>query len=377
MVVSSALAVRWFLAPHLRLLSELGEVTLFVRLDRVDELDDLQLPVKIVDIPIQRKIALLSDCLVLFLLVAAFLRNRFDMVHTVTPKAGLLGIAAAKIAGIRVRVHTFQGELWANRRGFMRQLLRFTDVITARAATHVTVVSRSERDFLEKNGVLAQRGAVVLGAGTIGGIDLERFQPNDEHRSARRAELGIGTEEVAFIFVGRLCTDKGVPILVSAMREVATSRPDCHLLVVGPDEERMVDRIENDLRPLLKDRLKVVPFTKVPEEFIAAADVLVLPSSREGFGMVVLEAAAMGVPAIGSDIYGLTDAIDPQTGLLVPVGDVAALHQAMATLMESRPLREALGRAALARVRAKFSSTDIMREYNRYYSELLSISAEH
>lgn len=376
MVVSSSLAVRWFLAPHLRLLSELGEVTLFVRLDRADELDDLQLPVKIVGIPIQRKIALLSDCLVLFLLVTAFLRHRFDMVHTVTPKAGLLGIAAAKFAGIRVRVHTFQGELWVNRRGFMRQLLRFTDVITARAATHVTVVSRSERDFLEKNGVLAQRGAVVLGAGTIGGIDLERFQPNDEHRRARRAELGIGTEEVAFIFVGRLCTDKGVPILVSAMREVATSRPDCHLLVVGPDEERMVDRIENDLRPLLRDRLKVVPFTKVPEEFIAAADVLVLPSSREGFGMVVLEAAAMGVPAIGSDIYGLTDAIDPQTGLLVPVGDVAALHQAMATLMENRPLREALGRAALARVRAKFSSTDIMREYNRYYCELLSICAE-
>jgi glycosyltransferase involved in cell wall biosynthesis len=367
MVVTSVLAVRWFLAPHLRMLAETYDVTLLVRNDYPDELADLDLPVRVIDIPIAREISPLADLLTLFRLWLIFRREKFDLVHTVTPKAGLLGIVAAWLAGIRRRVHTFQGELWVHRRGFMRWLLRVLDKLVGRAATHLTVVSQSELAFLEAEGILPAGKGQVLGAGSICGVDLERFRADPQRRAARRGELGVREGTTVFLFLGRLCTDKGIPTLAAASAPLFAAGKDIALLVVGPDEERMVDLLETYLRPAAGDRLKLFPFTRSPEDFLAPADVLVLPSVREGFGMVILEAAAMGLPSIGTDIYGIRDAIVAgDTGLLFPLGNVQALSMALTGLSDDPVLRARLGEAARRRAVGEFAQERIVAAFHGF-----------
>lgn len=373
MVVTSVLAVRWFLAPHLRMLSESYDVTLLVRNDFPDELADLDLPVRVIDIPIARKISPLPDLVTLFRLWLVFRQEKFDLVHTVTPKAGLLGIVAAWLAGVRRRVHTFQGELWVHRRGFMRWLLRTLDRLVGQATTHLTVVSHSELAFLEAEGILPVGKGQVLGAGSICGIDLERFRADPQRRAVRRGELGVGNWTTVFLFLGRLCTDKGLPTLAAAIEPFFVAGKDVALFVVGPDEEQMLNYLEINLRPAAGDRLKLFPFTRQPEDYVVAADVLVLPSVREGFGMVIVEAAAMGVPSIGTDIYGIRDAIVAgETGLLFPLGDTQALSSALARLSDDAAFRSDLGKAAQHRAVTEFGQDKIVAALRAFYREILN-----
>src|SRR5262249_35995128 len=150
------------------------------------------------------------DARALALLHRLFQRERFRVVHTVAPKAGLLGMLAAYGARVPVRVHTFQGEVWASRRGPLRSLLRAADQVVEQCATDVLVVSRGEQQFLEREGVLRPRRSTVLGAGSIAGVDTTRFQPNAGLRREVRARLGIGADDFVVLYLGRLGREKGV-----------------------------------------------------------------------------------------------------------------------------------------------------------------------
>lgn len=369
-VVTSVLAVRWFLASQLRMLARDHDVTLLVKMDYPEELAALDLPVRSIEIPIVRKIAPVADLRALWVLCRFFRRERFDIVHTVTPKAGLLGIVAAFLAGIRVRVHTFQGELWAHRKGVMRQVLRGLDMLVARLATHLTIVSRTERQFLEDHAVLPPGKAQVLGEGTICGVNIERFTLASGQREGARARLGLTHADQVFLFLGRLCIDKGLPELAEATEKLLSRRPNLRLLVVGPDEEDMVAQLTERFGAD-NVALQIHPFTRTPEDYMAAADVLVLPSLREGFGMVILEAGAMGIPSIGSDIYGIRDAIVAgETGLLFPVRDADALAMAMELLIDDRELRSRLGTAARARVVRDFAEDKVVAAMEDFYRSL-------
>lgn len=361
-VVSTVLQIHAFMRPHMRALAKEYDITICLPDDLPALRDALDLPVTYHFIPIERKISPWRDLKALAALIVHFRKARYAAVHTITPKAGLLGTLASFAARVPIRIHTFQGEVWATATGRKRAMLRGFDRLIARLSTHQTVVSRSERAFLRREGVLSPTQGAVLGAGSIGGVDLQRFRPDPATRAEQRARLGYGDSDVVFLFLGRMTADKGIAVLDRAFGPVAEACPEARLLLVGPDEGAV---------PRARDRQVILPFTDRPEAVMQAADVLVFPSFREGFGVVVLEAAALGLPAIGSDIYGVEDAIvDGQTGYLVPVRDAQALAGRMIDLCQAPDLRRQLGAAARARVEAGFDQQTILAAFLAFYDGL-------
>ena len=268
-------------------------------------------------------------------------------------------MTAARIARVPRRVHWFTGQVWATRTGLARRVLRGADRFLAAQATHVLADSGSQLAFLRAEGVIGPQVGNVLAEGSISGVDAARFRPDAEARTRVRAELGIPAEALVYVFLGRLQPDKGVADLGAAFARVAGARTDVRLLVVGPDEAGVAGRLEAAVGAH-RDRLHRVDFTPTPERFLAAADVFCLPSYREGFGTSVIEAAACGLPAVASRIYGLTDAVvDGETGLLHRPRDVDAIEAAMLRLAGDAALRERLGAAALARARDDFSGARV------------------
>lgn len=357
--------------PHLAALAKNYDVTLLVNVDDPDFASSLEIPLTVIHIDIERRIALWRDIKTLWQLIRIFRTQRFNLVHSISPKGGLLGMLAAWITGVPVRMHTFQGEVWANRRGWWRAALKLMDKLVAKIATQLTVVSHSERQFLLDEGIISAKKSVVLANGSICGVDTSRFYPNAIMRDNVRRENGISDDSAVILFLGRLNRDKGALDLAKSFATIAAAMPNVILLLVGPEEEHILEQVQR-ICAAHGERVKIVGFTRHPENYMAAADVLCLPSYREGFGLVIIEAAATGVPAVCSRIYGITDAVeDGKTGLLFPAGDVAALTQALLKLLEDRDLRQQMGEAARVRALGLFPSQKIVGEMLALYGKLL------
>jgi glycosyltransferase involved in cell wall biosynthesis len=370
LVVTSTLVVRWFLLEHIRTLARSFEVTLIVK-DDAPELAAL-LPCRIVSLRLERDIAPLADLRAFFGLWRHFRAERYHLVHTLTPKAGLLGMLAAWLAGVPARLHTFQGEVWVTRRGALRWLLKNLDRLVARLATDLLVVSASEREFLIAAGLIPAAKSRVLKHGSIAGVDCERFKPDAGARAALRAELGIPADAPVFLFIGRLKRDKGVLDLARAFAALAREDPVCRLLIVGPDEEGLLPEIEQACAGY-RTRVHIAGLSAVPERYMSASDLLCLPSYREGFPVTIIEAAAAGVPAIGSRIYGITDAIvEGETGILFDAGDIEQLTRCMRTLAGDADLRRRMGQRARERAQRDFAQAQLTAALLAHYRELLA-----
>jgi glycosyltransferase involved in cell wall biosynthesis len=320
-----------------------------------------------ISVRLERRPAPLRDAVALFTLYRLFRRERFDVVHSMTPNAGLLAMLAAFASRTPVRLHTFMGEVWSTRQGWSRSLLKASDRLVAMLATEVMVVSPSERSFLRAEGVLGASRGIVLAEGSHSGVDTARFEPDPTTRKDVRAELGIDDEDVVFLFLGRLTRDKGVIVLARAWQRLVDANVGGRLVLVGWDEEGLLGL------PLFdQEGLVVVGPTLEPERYVKASDVLCLPSRREGFGNVVIEAASAGVPAIASRIYGLSDAVvDGETGLLFERDDVDALTTCMLRLMTEPGVRRALGEAARKRAVGRFSQEIVAAALIQAYDHAL------
>ncbi|MDD5298967.1 MAG: glycosyltransferase family 4 protein [Gallionella sp.] len=329
------------------------------------------LDAQFIPLAIERKASPWRDMLALVQLVILFRRERFDLVHSIMPKTGFLSMLAAWLAGVPHRVHTFTGQVWASKRGLKRRIFKSFDKLIVLFATHIIVDSPSQRDFLAAEGVLPQGKGIVIGHGSICGVDAQRFHPDTQLRDAVRTELDISSDQTVILFLGRLNRDKGMLDLAVAFADIAAQHNDIILVLVGAEEDVPFTRIQ-EICGAHRDRLRRVTFTPNPERYMAAADIFCLPSYREGFGQVIIEAGASGVPSVASRIYGITDAIeDGQTGLLFPAGDVAALTQALLKLIANRELRQKMGEAARVRALELFPSQKITREVLALYSGLL------
>jgi len=371
-LAATPLTIHFFLKPHILALADDFDVTLMVNLKNDSYLPPLNLPIRIIDIPIARKMSPFSDLRVLVILIKLFFSGRYDLLITVVPKAGLLGMLAGAFTRISKRLHIFQGEAWANRSGFGRWVLKSCDAITAYLATNILAVSNSEKFFLEMQGVVRPGKIGVLGRGSIGGVNLVRFAPDANVRDKVRDSLGIPGQALVFIFVGRLVADKGVYELVDAYKNALENYPDLWLLMVGPDEERQWEHIQKELG-FFVGQVRHQSYTERPQDFLAAADVLCLPSHREGFGVVIIEAAAMGIPAIGSKIYGVSDAIiDGQTGLLFDCRNAKQLQACIEKLSSDPELRCLLGNNARLNVEQYFDDQQVQGLYLSYIRELLN-----
>jgi glycosyltransferase involved in cell wall biosynthesis len=363
-----------FMAPHIRALSRTYPITLVAN-GRSEEVGSLLSDkVRFSPIGIERKISLLNDLAVFFDLWRLFRRERFDCVHSLMPKAGLLAMLAAKFAGVPLRIHAFTGQVWATQQGSVRLLLKSLDQLLAACATHLLADSHSQRDFLLAEGVTRSDKLSVLAQGSACGVDPARFFSDSVRREAVRIKHGIPMKATVALYLGRLNRDKGIPELAAAFAKASAQCKELHLFVVGPDEENMKALMMSVVGDAAS-RLHFSGFSSEPEACMAAADFFVLPSHREGFGSTVLEAAACGIPSIGSCIYGLTDAIiDGQTGLLVPVGDVEALAGAMGRLSRDVDFRLRLGQQALIRAVRDFQTKLLTDALEGYYEKILSNS---
>lgn len=371
-VVTSEITATAFLVDQIRSTASQYQVCVALNTNDPSFLDAYGISAEVVPFPIERRIHPFADLKALIILWRLFRSRRFDLVHSVTPKAGLLAMLAGFLAGVPRRVHVFTGQVWVTRTGFARLTLKWIDKLLAALATHIWVDSPSQRDFLLAERVVSADKSTVLAKGSISGVDPQRFRPDGAASAAIRSELVIPPDGVLFLYVGRLNRDKGIIELAAAFAALCRQRDDGWFILVGPDEERLRPRIEQ-LCHACYNRLRMVDYSDRPERFMAAADVFCLPSYREGFGSVIIEAAACGVPAIASRIYGVTDAVvDGMTGILYAPGNVDALTAAMARLAADPQLRRTLGEAARARALADFPMTTLTSALLGFYAKILN-----
>ncbi len=360
--------VHAFLRSHIQAAAEKYEVTVIC--NAVDQELLHGLKARLVLLPIERKPSPWRDLQVLLQLCKLFRRERFDIVHSIMPKTGLLAMIAACFANVPIRIHTFTGQVWVTKHGVRRNLLKWFDKLIGYFATCILADSPSQRDFLVNEGVLPSGKGKVIGAGSICGVDPARFSQDLAARRAVRLELGIAQEATVILYVGRLNREKGMLDLATAFNALAKRHQDLVLLLVGSEEDVSFSLIQETCGAE-GGHLHHVSFSFTPERYMAAADIFCLPSYREGFGMTIIEAAACAVPAVASSIYGITDAmVDGKTGLLTPAGDVTALSKALLELIDGEELRRQMGNAARLRVLELFSSEKITGKLLELYASL-------
>lgn len=371
LVVSSLFTVKAFLTEHIAALARSYEVTVVantadpalkgIRLDGVE----------VIHAPIVRRISPLRDIRALAALFRIFREEHFALVHSVTPKAGLLAMAAGWLARIPVRLHTFTGQVWVTRHGLMRHLLKNLDRLLVVFSNGILVDSFSQRQFIIDEGVVTVNKSEVLANGSICGIDTNRFRPDPQARGRIRREAVIPENALLFLYVGRLNREKGVVDLAGAFAALCRERQDVHLMLVGPDEEGIREGVAVICRGCA-GQLHFVEFTASPEKYMAAADVLCLPSYREGFGSVVIEAAAVGIPAIASRIYGITDAVvDGETGILHRPGAEDEIKDCLLYIIDNPESRARMAGKARSRARQKFDQGMVTAALVDYYGRVL------
>lgn len=316
-------------------------------------------------VPMRRAISPLADLVAIRLLTALLIRNRPVIVQTHTPKAGLLGMIASFLARVPIRIYTVNGLVWETESGIRRSLLRIAEKVAIWCSTDVLCVSESVRRKVSSS------RARVLGRGGSHGVNLERFRRQPERRSTIRKSLGIPEKSIVLGFVGRIVGDKGIDDLAVAWTILRQTHADVYLLLAGAEEPD--DPISSAASAALHGDSQVIwtrSFRVDMPEVYSAMDCLVLPTYREGLPNVLLEAAAMEVPAIATRVTGCVDVIEHcVTGLLVPAHDPNSLHAAILSILNQPDRAQAMARKARAMVECDFSerivSTRLAQEYRR------------
>ncbi len=358
-----------FMGPHIKMLSKYYDVTLIANAVEEDIGALLGPNVRLITVKIERKISFFNDLRALISLYLIFKKENFLTVHSLMPKSGLLAMIASFFACVPCRIHTFTGQVWASKTGFKRWGLKWLDKVIVFCTTHLLVDSFSQRKFLIDEGVVLEEDVTVLGNGSVCGVDVFRFMPSKVLRYAVRDNLEIPQDAIVYLFLGRINKEKGVLDLAAAFSRMVENLNNIYLLIVGPDEEGLDSKL-NDILIDCGNKYKRIDFTSQPEQFMAAADVICLPSYREGFGSVIIEAAACNVPAIASCIYGLTDAVENgKTGLLHPVGSVDAIEKCMLILFNDENFRNMLAIHSYERAVNYFSTEFVVDEMKNFYKQ--------
>ena len=366
-VVSVATFIESFMLENLKHLSQNFNLTI-ISSDSINFGKNPQFYCQTKHINIARKINFFHDIKAIYLLFRYFKNQHFDLVLSFTPKAGLLGIIAAFLAGIQLRIHCFTGQVWANKSFIFRNFLKFFDKIVVYFASDILVDGKAQWEFLLQEKIITRVNSHYI---SLVGIDFTKFKPNADVRRSLLEKYHLSSKRLIFMFLGRINKDKGILDLIAVMKKISVKHKHLVLFLVGSDEEGIIKQYRKNL--MAKNIIKI-NHTKSPELILNIADVLVLPSYREGSSVVVLQAAAMKIPSIASDIYGVKNmVINNETGLLHQVRNIDDMAEVYAKLIHTPSLIKLLGDSAYDFVRKHFNTHQTAQIFTQFFTALVAL----
>ncbi len=315
-----------------------------------------------------------EDICSLFNIIHVLRKNRYDIVQYATPKAALFGAIASWFARTPVRLYLMWGLYYVTQTGFKRRLFKLFEKIACTLSTDIAPDSKGNVQVAVKEGLCSAEKIAVVGHGSANGVDTSRFDPR-RHANKRisiRSELGIPENAKVFGTIAFLVKDKGINELIDAFVQVSQRHDDVYLVLVGREFER--DPIRPDVSETIRShhKIKRIDFTPEPESFLAAMDIFVLPTYREGFGVVNVEASAMELPVISTDVPGPQESIvNGETGLLVPAREVRPLVEAMEKLLAEPDYARQLGMAGRRRVQEFYEQKKLWQAILAHRNALL------
>ena len=320
-----------------------------------------------VEVPMERHISIVNDLKSLIKMINVFRKEKPQVVHSMTPKAGMICMVAAWLTRVPVRIHTFTGLVWPTATGLKRKILMMTDWLTCACATHVIPEGQGVLNDL-KNGGITKKPMKVLGYGNVRGVDMERFSPD-------RFTVNKDADVFTFVFVGRIVGDKGINELVEAFTKLHDKHHHTRLVLVGNYEANL-----DPVKQVTMDRIKSNPDIdacgpRYGDDLLAEymkSDCHVLPSYREGFPNTPMEAGAMGLPNIVTDINGSREIIvNGENGLIVPSKDADALYDAMERMLTDEPMRKSMAGKARKMIADRFEKNFVQTSQIAFYEEIM------
>lgn len=325
-------------------------------------------------IPFPRGINLFGSLQSVGRLTKLFKSEKFDMVQYSTPNASMYAAVAAKIAKIPVRLYCQWGMVYVTMHGIKRTVFKFIERLVCSISTQVQPDSIGNLEFCRGEGFYDKKKSLVIWNGSAKGLDMAAFDlsKKEEYAKEIKEKYSISKDDIVVGFVGRLGREKGCNELFTAFKRIKEQYPNLKLLFVGPIEKE--DTIETDILEYFRNCGDIIKTDRVSnvEKYISAMDIFVLPSYREGFGMSVIEASAMGVPVIVTDYPGPSSAIeDGVTGISVPIKDSYALEKAIVQLLEDSVKRIEMGNAGREFAEQKFEQKEFIQHYMENRMSLL------
>jgi glycosyltransferase involved in cell wall biosynthesis len=377
-ITTAPLSLKYLLSGQMRYMNEHGFEVVMVSSEGPEREEVIQTEgCRHEIIPMTRKITPVADLKALWLLYRLFKKEKPDIVHSHTPKAGLLAMLAARMAGIKLRIHTIAGLRFMTAKGNTRKILVAMEKLTAKAANHVWPNSFSLRDYIIQNKLVSPAKMEVIGLGSSNGIRLTRFSEaalNQDKLNDIKKSIGFDPSLLYFVSVGRIVHDKGIDELVNAFVEVNKKFPNTRLVLVGTFEDEL-DPISDTARNILHSHKDIIQagWSDAVEYYMQFAFALIHPSHREGFPNVLLQAGAMRCPIICSRIEGNIDIVDDGlTGLIFPVRDAAALQQKMEHAIRNPTLLTTYATALREKIEKHFDQPVVHLQLEQRYIQLLN-----
>lgn len=325
--------------------------------------------IRTISVPMERRIAPLKDIKSLLLLIRILYKEKPHIVHSMTPKAGLLCMLASWICRVPVRIHTFTGLVFPTSEGLQKKILMFTDTLTCACATHIIPEGEGVKKDLLSHGI-TRKPLKVLGYGNVRGIDLKHYDRSPEvmkyANSLRKTEL------FSFIFIGRILKDKGINELIKAFSQLSKENDKVQLILVGPNESN-IDPVSDITRHEIETNPLIISVGRQNDvrPWLAASDALVFPSYREGFPNVVIEAGAMGLPSIVTDINGSREIIqEGVNGIIIPPRNADSLYYAMKRFTKEPDFVATLASKARLMVSSRYEQGFVRKCLFEFYNEI-------
>lgn len=363
--VASTLTV--FCYEQIKRLSSKYEVHIITSPDSILEKFNRIDGVTVHTVEMQRHISLFKDIVSLFKLASLLNKIKPDIVHSISPKAGLLSMIASKMIGVKYRIHTFTGLVWPTSAGIKKKILVFADKLLCKCATHLIPESFSVKQAMQ-DGKITDKELTILGNGSLRGINMNYYNINSLFSKYKNTNL----KSFVYVYIGRIVGDKGINEMVEAFDNVTKICSDVSLLLVGEREDNL-DPLKEKTNSIINANPDIIEIGQVQDvrPYIAVSNVLLLPSYREGLPNSVLESGAMGVPSIVSDISGCSEIVTNNvTGIIVKVKSISELEKTMIFAHNNPEKMKEIGANMRKNVAEKYNSDYVYSALETFYDEL-------